>query len=384
MTQLTGAGFDRTRLDERLAELEAQARAIFGADLDLDPDTLDGQLLGVFAESISNLDQLAEDTYHSFNPNSATNRALSRLVMLNGIKRIEGTYSTVDVLLVGQQGTLIPAGSLIRSTASAAQFKTMADLTINVTGQGTVSCKAVVKGAMAAPTASLTKIDSPRFGWHTSTNLAPAILGRNEETDEQLRIRRAKSTSTPAQSIVDALYGAISNIPEVLQAAVYENFTGAVDTNGQAPHSINAIVEGGLSADIVNQIYLKKTSGVTLVGAQSAVATDIQGHPHTIKFDRPVTTNIYVVMNAVKMGGWPTDGAARMTAALLAWILANQKIGANVIHSRLYDCLNAIPGHSITTLFLGTAAAPTLENDVVIAFNALARFDAARITVNVT
>ena len=86
MTQLSSQGFTRTRLDERLTALQEAMRAIFGPTLNLDPDTMDGQALGIYAESISNLDQLAEDVYHSFNPNSATSRALSRLVMLNGIK----------------------------------------------------------------------------------------------------------------------------------------------------------------------------------------------------------------------------------------------------------------------------------------------------------
>ena len=89
MTQLTAQGFTRTRLDERLSQLQDAMRAIFGPNINLDPDTMDGQTLGIFAESTSNLDQLAEDVYHSFNPQSATGVALSRLVQLNGIRRIE-------------------------------------------------------------------------------------------------------------------------------------------------------------------------------------------------------------------------------------------------------------------------------------------------------
>ena len=87
MSAVTATGFTRTRLDERLDDLVARAKAIIGNDIDVDQESLDGQLLGIFAESISNLDQLAEDVYQSFNPQSASGLALSRLVQLNGIRR---------------------------------------------------------------------------------------------------------------------------------------------------------------------------------------------------------------------------------------------------------------------------------------------------------
>lgn len=383
MTQLTAAGFDRSRLDERLASLQVAMRSIFGDDIDLDPDTIDGQTLGIFAESVSNLDQLAEDVYHGFNPNSATGAALSRLVQLNGIRRIGGTYSTVDVLCVGQEGTVIPAGSAISSTATKTQFKTQAAATIGASGQVTISCKAVDMGAKLGPANTVTKINTPIYGWQTANNLTAAVVGRDEETDEQLRLRRTRSTSTPAQSIIDSLYGAVANIPEVLQCEVYENPTGAVDANGLPPHSVNVIVDGGLIADIATQIFTRVTLGVVQVGSVVTTVNDSMGNPHSIKFDRPVDVPIHVILNITKLSGWPTDGADRLKAALVAWTVANQRIGKNVIHSRLYDCLNAIPGHSITTMFIGVSAAPTLENDIAIAFNALARFATANITVNV-
>lgn len=383
MTQLTAAGFDRSRLDERLATLQAAMRGIFGEDINLDADTVDGQTLGIFAESVSNLDQLAEDVYHGFNPNSATGAALSRLVQLNGIRRVGGTFSTVDVLCVGQNGTVIPAGSAISSTATKAQFKTVASTIIGVSGQALISCKAVIMGAQIAPANTLTKINTPIYGWQTANNAAAAVVGRNEETDEQLRIRRTRSTSTPAQSIIDGLYGAVANIPEVLQCEVYENPTGAIDANGLPPHSINAIVDGGIVSDIATQIFTRVTLGVVQVGAVSSSVNDSQGNPHLIKFDRPVDVPIYVILNVDPLAGWPTDGADRLKAALVAWTVANQRIGCDVIHSRLYDCLNVVQGHSITTMLIGTSPAPTLENDINIAFNQLARFTTVNITVNV-
>lgn len=383
MTQLTSQGFTRTRLDERLTTLQEAMRAIFGPTLNLDPDTMDGQTLGIFAESTSNLDQLAEDVYHSFNPQSATGVALSRLVQLNGIRRIEGTYSTVALRCVGSQGTVIPAGSLVKSTATNATFETIAEATIPAGGQIDIEARSSIKGAVLAPAGTLTKIDTPIFGWQTATNPLDAAPGRNEETDEQLRLRRRASTSTPGQAIVDAMYGALTNIPEVRQAKVYENDQDVIDANGLPPHSIYCIVEGGANADILDTIWLKKTAGTTTHGTTAGQVTDSMGNPHTLNFSRPTDVNVWVTVNLHTRPGWPTDGAQRITNALTAWAVANQSIGEEVIHSRLFDPVNSIQGHSIDSLYIGTSAAPTGTANIAVPFDGLSRFDSTRIVVNV-
>lgn len=384
MTQLTSQGFTRSRLDERLAALQVAVQAIFGTDINLDPDSVDGQTLGIFAESQSNLDQLAEDVYHSFNPQSATGLALSRLVQLNGIRRIEGTYSTATVRCVGSQGTVIPAGSLVKSTSTNSTFVTLVDATIDGTGQVDVAAQASVKGAVLAPAGTLTKIDTPLYGWQTATNIIDAVPGRDEETDEQLRLRRKASTSTSGQSIVDSVYGALSNIPDVIQALVLENPLDTTDANSLPPHSVYCVVNGGTVQDILDVIWLKKSAGCTLVGTTSGTVTDSMNNPHTVKFSRPGPVNVYVTVNLHSKTGWPTDGVARIKAALVAWALANQSIGEEVIQSRLFDPVNSVPGHSVDSLFIGTSAGPTGSANIAVPFDGLAVFDTARIVVNVS
>lgn len=384
MTQLTAQGFTRTRLDERLSQLQDAMRAIFGPNINLDPDTMDGQTLGIFAESTSNLDQLAEDVYHSFNPQSATGVALSRLVQLNGIRRIEGTYSTATLRCVGSQGTVIPAGSLVKSTATNATFETIAEATIPAGGQIDVAARSSVKGAVLAPAGTLTKIDTPIYGWQTATNVLDATPGRDEETDEKLRLRRRKSTATTAVGIIDALRGYLNNLPSVIQAEVFENESDTANANGQPPHSIYCVVEGGANQDIFDAIWLKKGSGCTQVGTTVGTSYDSRGNPHTMKFSRPTSVNVYVTVNLHTRPGWPTDGAQRIKDALTAWAVANQSIGEEVIQSRLFDPINSIPGHSIDSLYIGTAAGPTGTANIAVPFDGLSRFDSSRIVVNVT
>lgn len=382
MTGITAAGFSRTRLDERVAELNAKMQAIFGPSINLDPDTIDGQTIGAVAEFISSLDQLAEEVYASFNPQTAAGAALSRLVQLNGIRRIPGAYTTVDLLCVGSQDTTIPAGSLARDPNTGFQVETLEDVLIGAAGEILVPARALLKGAYTAATGTITKIDTPIYGWQSVTNPSDAVPGRDEETDEQLRVRRRLSTSTPAQGILDAVRGALLNIPDVRQAVVYENDTDAVDAHGLLPHSMYAVVEGGADTDIGNVLWLKKSTGCTLKGTTTVTIQDSMSNPHVMKFDRPTDVNVYVIVNLTKKPGWPTDGVNRIKTAIVAWALENQKIGGDVIQSGIYNPVNTVPGISVQSIYIGTAAGPTTTTDITVAFNALARFDTSRITVN--
>jgi uncharacterized phage protein gp47/JayE len=384
MTQLTSLGFLRSRLDERLANLQDAIRGIFGNNINLDADTVDGETLGIFAEAQSDLDQLAEDVYNSFSPSTASGVALSRIVQYNGITRIAGAYSTVTLLCVGSEGTVIPAGSLVRSDLTLTAFETTAEATIGSTGEVEVEAQATDFGPFIASAGTLTKIDTPIYGWQTVTNETDAVPGRYEETDAELRIRRRISTSTPGTNTVDSIFGAILQIPQVLQARVYENDQDVVQpVTGLPPHSIYCVVEGGEETDIAQTIWRKKSAGVTTVGDILEITPDSQGNPHEIRFSRPDYVDVYIVINLTTRTGWPTDGADRIKAALASWGVTNQEIGEELIQSRLFDPCNTVPGHSITDLFIGTDPAPATETDISVPFDGLARIDTSRITVNV-
>ena len=384
MTQLTSLGFFRTRLDERFADLQEKMRAIFGNDINVDPDSVDGETLGIVAEAHSDLDQLAEDVYNSFSPSTASGVALSRIVQYNGITRIAGAYSTVTLLCVGTSGTVIPAGSLVKSEATTTVFETLTEVTIPDAGQIEVQAQATEFGPFGAAADTITKIDTPIYGWQTVTNELDAVPGRYEETDAELRIRRRNSTSTPGTNTIDSIYGALRQLSQVLQARVYENDQDVVQpVTALPPHSIYCVVEGGDDADITQVIWQKKSAGVTTVGDILEITNDSQGNPHEIRFSRPDYVDVYIVINLSTRSGWPTDGADRIKAALSSWGLSNQEIGEELVQSRLFDPCNTVPGHSIADLFIGIAPAPATEDNIAVAFDGLARIDTSRITVNI-
>jgi len=308
---------------------------------------------------------------------------LARLVELNGIRKIKGRQSTVTVQCVGTTGTVIPQNALIRSDTND-QFKIDEFGVIGIDGFVDMPASSVEIGPIVALANSIRKIDTPVFGWQGVVNFFDAIPGRLEETDEQLRIRRRGATTTPAQSLLDSLYGALSNLPDVIQAKCYENFTGVQDANGLPPHSEYAIVNGGDEQEIFEIIWLKKGAGTTLHGTISGEVIDSAGISHTIRFSRPTPVLVYLDIAISKRIGWPTDGETRIKESLVEWAFANQEIGEELILSRLYEPINKIPGHSVTSLFAGLSQNPTSASNISILFDALINLDTSRISITTT
>ena len=61
------------------------------------PDSQEGQLLAMESLAINDCCELAVSVYNAFSPQTGQGVGLSRMVVLNGITRQPGSYSTVDL-----------------------------------------------------------------------------------------------------------------------------------------------------------------------------------------------------------------------------------------------------------------------------------------------
>jgi uncharacterized phage protein gp47/JayE len=378
---ITDDGFVLKRLDEILNDKNEAVTEVLGPDVNLSPQTVDGQINGVYSESDSNLWQLAQHSYNSFNPDAATGVQLDNLVQLNGITRLDASPSTVSLELTGTASTVIPAGSIV-ATSSGIQFQTDAEVTIS--GITEVAASAVIPGATQALAGTIIEIITPVVGWNTVNNPADATLGRDRETDAALRIRRAKSVAFPSQSLLESIFSAIANIEGVAEVIVLENDTSTVDENGQDPHSVQAIVNGGDDQEIAEAIFNEKSAGIATVGSTTVQVLDIQDLPHDINFQRPTDLDIYVTINLTTFADYPANGADLIKQAIIDYAALNINIGTDVINSRLYCPINEVQGHTIDEVLTGTTPSPTLPDDIPVPFDNLARFQNANIIVNET
>lgn len=226
-------------------------------------------------------------------------------------------------------------------------------------------------------------ISVPISGWDSVVNPVAATTGRLTETDEELRERFRNSKFFQSQNIVEGILDAIKNVAGVTDAIIYENDTNATDINGVPAHSFLPIVLGGLPSDVAEAIWENKPTGIPSVGNTTVQIADSQGFLHSISYRQPTEIPVYVKMTISDLGTMPGDADAQIKQNLVDYSDNNQFIGDDVIYSRLYTPINSVPGFTVNSLTIGTAANPTGTSNIVINFDQVGVISADKITVTI-
>jgi uncharacterized phage protein gp47/JayE len=311
-----------------LSYVQSSYRAIYGADIYLGADSMDGQWTAILAQALYDTAALGSATYSSFSPATAQGTGLSKGVKINGLERDIPTSSTVTLTIVGVAGTTITDGIAIDTLNQ--QWALPSSVLIPSGGSISVTATSTVVGAIQAAANTITGIFTPTLGWQTVNNAAQATAGSPVETDAQLRARQTVSTANPSQTVLEGTYGAVANVAGVTQVATWENYTSTNDANSQVPNSILVVVDGGSLTDVADAIQVHKTPGTNpWVGPthsghnQSQIVYDSHGIPVTIGFFQPpLTATIGVQVTLTTGTGWTTAFETIIAAQIAAYINA--------------------------------------------------------------
>lgn len=383
---ISSTGITAPSYDDILASLQASFRLIYGADIYLEADSQDGQMLAVFAKGFYDCNQATIAAYNSYSPSTAQGVGLSSNVKINGLRRQDASHSTALVTLIGTAGTIISNG-IIADQDQAHRWLLPASVTIPVGGSVEVTATCEEEGAINALPDTLTLIVTPTRGWQTVNNAAGATLGNPVETDAELRIRQSVSTGLPAQSVMDSIVGAVANVAGVSRYKGYENDTGAPDPNGIPAHSISLVVEGGDATAIAEVIANKKTPGTGTYGATSIVTHDAYGVPNTINFYVLETVDIYVALTIDPLDGYLSTTGDALKQAIVDW-LNSLSIGEDVYYSKLFppaSLYNSELGqtYNVSELYVGLAANPVTTSNIAVDFNKAAMCALSNISLTV-
>lgn len=302
---------------EEKAYFQGVFRDLFGQDLTLDNATQDGQWVGILAEALHDVNAAVLATWNAYSPGQAVGVGLSVLVKLNGLSRAAPSYSTADLTLIGQAGTVIEAGSLVGDAAGYTWA--IPACVIPASGELVVTATCTTLGAIAAPAGSITGIQSVTRGWQQASNAAAATPGSPVERDAGLRRRQEVSTAIPARGLTEATVGAILAISGVTSAQAYENDSDVADARGLPPHSVAFVVDGGDAAAIAEVIRRKKGGGATTYGTTTILTYGRGGIPKPISFFRSVTVPIAFYVTLETLRGFTVDVQSAIAVALAAW-----------------------------------------------------------------
>lgn len=329
---ITAAGISVPTYGDILSSLRASARQIYGDDIYLEADSMDGQLLAIVAQAIYDCGQTAVAVYNSFSPQTAYGAGLSNVVKINHLARLVATNSQVNLTITGVAGTTIVNG--IAADAESQQWLLPTSVTIPSGGSLLVTATAKEVGAVQAVVGSVTKIVTPTAGWQTVTNLTAATPGQPVESDAELRARQIISPALNSNTVLAGLAAAIKALPGVTYGTIYENDTNTTDANGLPAHSIAAVVKGGVAADIAQTLYNRKAPGVATHGSTTVVITDVSGADRDIKFFIPTEKPVKVEVSLYPGSGYTTVISDAIKAAIVNHVNA-LSIGEDVIVTRL-------------------------------------------------
>ncbi len=220
---------------------------------------------------------------------------------------------------------------------------------------------------------SLDTISSSVTGWDSVTNPEDAVVGRERETDGELRVRFANTKESRAKGTIDSIYSNLLSLAGIESVQVYENTTDVTDANGIPAHSISAVIYGGNSQVIADTLWEVKPAGINTSGNTSVVSIDTQGVPHVIRFNRPEETNVYFEISISQAEGetLPSNAASQVKSVVTEYI-ENLGVGADVIYSRLFIPIQTVEGVQVDSLTIGTSPNPTGSSNVVIAYDEIA------------
>lgn len=389
--QVTAAGLETASQAELSAEFDAAFETIYGADINLEQDSPDGQMKMIFLQAVLDVLDLITQVYNGFDPDLAVGAVLDQRVAINGIQRQAGTFTITAVTI-----TVTEALNLVGLDDDDVNPYTVEDnagnkwqlqesYSFSGAGSQSLNFQSAVPGAVLTTPNTITVPVTIVVGVESVNNPTTYItLGLNEETDAALKVRRSKSVSLASQGYLAGLLAALENINGVTSAFVYENTTGTTDGDGVPGHSIWVIVGGsGADEDIAEAIYTKRNAGCGMFGGESYNITQVDGTIFTVYWDEVEQEDVWIKFDAQSLNGIDPPDTARILAELPELLVpgVNEQLNANMLSTLVQEIdpntlvLNA--EFSYTELGVYSAAlSPSAKNKQFV-------LDAARIDITV-
>lgn len=188
MAGISDQGFAIKRMTEILSDLRAEAVDLFtdllepGDQVDTSSSSALGRLIALISPSLTDLWEVAQADYQAFDPNSATGIALDNLVALGGITRQEQTYSTAQVIISGDNGTLVSSGLTVGSSIDSSQWTILSPVALSPSQAVgvTVTPTVVSNSTLYSITyTSITTSNTINFTTDASATAAEIIAGLN-------------------------------------------------------------------------------------------------------------------------------------------------------------------------------------------------------------
>jgi hypothetical protein len=385
---ITAAGLVIPSYADILADLITQYQTVYGVTVYLGTDSADYQMLSIFALKINDTMQAVQLAYNARSPLTAVGSDLDSIVKLNGMARKAASFSTAPGLVSGIGGTPVTNG--IAVDVSGNTWALPSTVIIPTGGSVVVTLTCETAGSIQAAPGQINTIASGgTLGWTGITNPSAASPGQPIEADSQLRARQSFSVALPSRTTLAGTIAGIATVPNVTRYNVHENFTGSVDAAGTPPHSISAVVEGGIDLAVATAIFNNRGIGADTNGTTAVSVTDPNTHTNTIiSFSRPTPVPVFVSLTVHGLTGYTSAVPGLIQAALVTY-MSSLQIGETLTYGALYSVALSVmpnlllPQFTIQVLTAGLASSPTGMVDIPVTYNQVISSTAGNVVITV-
>lgn len=354
---LTNNGFVRRDYDTILNDKIRRAKELFGEDIETSDQTPLGKFIRINAYDQAVAEEQIEAVYYARFPNTASGQSLDRLLPFVGITRNPATASVYSVMVSGDPGFVIPAGYIV-GTDTDITYWTTQECTIGDDGSVVVEACCTKPGIVGNLTSasSINKPVNPDAHIKSVIGIECLVVGRDEESDADLRVRFAAAVAGSGSCNENAIQSAVLRIPTVQYAVVIANPADEIDEEGRPPHSFETFVLGGddYEQEIAQAIFEKRPVGITTIGDKAVIVLDACGNEREVRYSpaQRVMVSVRVVVTAKNT--FPEDGVTQIQTGILNHI-NNLGIGNSLILSSIYGHIYGVTGvQEVTSLELST------------------------------
>ena len=356
-----------------LTGVQADIDTAFGGGVNPSLQTPQGQLAQSETAIIGDKNNEIAYIANQVNPSMASGIWQDAIGEIYFITRIPGAGTVVNCTCNGAVGTIIPAGSVAQDT-SGYLYSSTETATIPSSGNVTVQFQNQTQGAIACAIGALNIIYTAIAGWNTVSNPATGTVGNLVETRAAFEARRSASVAGNSVNSIQAIYAAVTQVPNVIGAFVTDNPTGSSVSYGStsyslAAHSVCVSVAGGTSSAVAQAIWGKNSPGCAYNGNTTVTVYDTTyptPYPsYSVTYLIPTSAPVYFIVEIKNNTLLPSNIVQLTQNAVIASFNGQDGGSAVTINStsysgRYYANINAInPNVNVIEVYLGLTASPS-------------------------
>lgn len=268
--KITAGGVQIADYDQVQAALIRRYKEVYGSDIDLANTTADGIFVNDLALIINNILQTFKAVYANLDIETASGVYLDTLCKLSNVTRKNATRSIAQLQISSNVATTLANNTIFVDTTGNEWTYNGQDIAIVANAEPiiiTVQCNEY--GAIEATAGSI--IQTLEMSSLNVVQATDASVGQEDESDADLRARRAQSNGAQGVTVLESLVGALLELDGVDDAQIINNNTddAKLQSDGTTvpAHSVYVILRTRqnlqLSNDIIGNIIAEKlTPGI--------------------------------------------------------------------------------------------------------------------------